>query len=89
MMLGNVIHDDEKVLVQVCRRKKIGTIVELVSKTYEIPKQIACPEDGHIMEFETWNDVYRCKNCNATMSATAYIKRQLEKANDNETILSK
>ena len=89
MMLGNVANDKDMVRVQVYRKKKIGTIVKIIPEVYEIPKQIVCSKDGDVMEFETWNDFYRCKNCNATVTATEYIKQQIEKANNNEIVLNK
>ncbi|MBQ8522931.1 MAG: hypothetical protein IJ458_04685 [Clostridia bacterium] len=74
-------------VITLTKKQKIGRITKLIPVQYEIPNQITCPEDGEIMNYESWNDCYRCSNCNHKIAVVDFIKEEIELA--NEPTLSK
>ena len=64
------------------KRQKIGQITIVIPVQYEIPDTIVCPEDGEVMKYESWNDQYRCSNCDNKISVVDFIKNEIAKANE-------
>ena len=61
-------------------QKEVGKLTEIVQKTYEIPEYIFCDDDGSIMYYDSYHSAYFCRCCNNCVSATDYIKKQLEES---------
>lgn len=69
--------------VKIVRRiHKIGTLTRIKEETYEIPTSIICPQDGHIMNYNSHFRAYRCTcdKCNNWISGEDYVMEQLAQA---------
>ncbi len=66
-------------------KKKIGNIIEIKERTFEIPNQRVCPEDGFLMDFSAHHFGYICTRCQFYLSARQYINDTL-KENGEPTI---
>ncbi len=75
------------VIVTLTKKEKIGRITKLIPLQFEVPEKIVCPDDGAIMEYQSWTDNYVCSECKKAIRVTDFIKSEMEK--NNQTTLSK
>lgn len=65
---------------------KFGTLTKIVDEFYEIPQNIICEEDGHIMNFNSHFQAYicTCSNCKNMISTKDYVERKLKEYSQSE-----
>ena len=74
--------------VKITNYIKFGTLTKIIDELYEIPQNIICEEDGHIMDFNSHFQAYicTCSNCKNMISAKDYVERKLEEYNQSENL---
>lgn len=67
-------------VVTVLETEKVGKIEKINEQSYYVPDMIICPDDGEIMNYDSYHMAYICSKCDKVISGADFVKSELAKS---------